>query len=189
LNDVIQDWINNSAGKVGALDELMKLGASDLIYAVPLLLLTLWFIPVRNRALNQRLAFAVFAAALFSLGFASGLGHLYHEARPFVSDSSTKLLVRHSSDNSFPSEHAVFVFSAAGVVVWWHRTLGVALLSAALLVGVARIYVGVHWPLDIVTSAIVGLGVGALCARMVPLLAAPQQRLAQHFPQFLLERP
>jgi undecaprenyl-diphosphatase len=189
VNDVIQDWINDSAGKVGAFDALMKLSANDLVYAVPVLLLMLWFIPATNRALNQRLAFAIFAAVLFSLGLASGLGHLYHEARPFVSDSSTKLLVSHSSDNSFPSEHAVFIFSVAGVVVWWHRKLGLALLWAALLVGVARIYVGVHWPLDIVTSALVGLVVGALCARLVPLLSAPQQRLARHFPRLLLEKP
>jgi undecaprenyl-diphosphatase len=145
--------------------------------------------PGINRSMNQRLAVATFLAAVFSLGLASGLGHLYHEARPFVSDSSTRLLIHHSTDNSFPSEHAVFVFSVGGVVVWWRRTLGMLILSTALVVGIARIYVGVHWPLDILSSAIVGLATGAGLSRLVPVLTTPQRMLARYLPSFLLANP
>src|SRR3954447_21936117 len=124
MNDVIQDWINDHAGHAAILDFLMKRSALDIVYAVPLLLFALWFWPGRQRALNQRIAVATFFSILATLGLATLLGHLYREARPFVSDASTRLLISHSADNSFPSDHAAFAFAVAGVLIWWRRTLG-----------------------------------------------------------------
>jgi undecaprenyl-diphosphatase len=189
MNDTFQDLINGAAGHGMPLDLVMKIGASDLIYLVPALLIGLWFLPAADRSFNQRLAGATFLGAMLSLGVAFGLGQVYHEARPFISDSSTKLLVHHSADNSFPSDHAALAFGVSGALLMRRRALGIVVLVGAVFIGLARIYVGVHWPLDILTSAVIGLATGALISLLVPVLAAPQRWLARLLPPLLITSP
>ncbi len=58
---------------------------------------------------------------------------------------------------TFPSSHATIFFCLAMLVFFFDKKLGSWALLIALLNGVARIYVGVHWPLDIVGGAIFGI--------------------------------
>ena len=189
MNDHIEDLIALPAGHVHALDLLMKLSARDIVYAAPLLLLALWFWPAQDRALNQRVAVVTCIAVGVSLLAAMALGHIHHEARPFVSDADARLLINHSADNSFPSDHAALAFAVAGAIVWWRRGIGLACLGLALLTGVARVYVGVHWPLDILASAVAGVTAGALLTKAVPLLEAPQRWFARLLPAGLASPP
>ncbi len=189
VNDTVQDWINGMAGHSAFLDLVMKISADDIVFALPLFLLALWFWPAGDRALRQRIAVATCLAVALSLLASTLLGHLLHEARPFVSDPSTRQLIGHSADNSFPSEHAAIAFAVAGVAIWWRRTLGGVCLALAVLVGFARVYVGVHWPLDIVASAGMSLLVGAVLAAGLPLLIGPQRRLSRLLPRSLIAEP
>ncbi|HEX5370626.1 MAG TPA: phosphatase PAP2 family protein [Dehalococcoidia bacterium] len=191
MDDSIQDAINGLAGHVGFIDLAMKTSARDIIYLTPLLLLALWFWPVPNsdRALNQRVAAAAFLGVLLGLGFAMLLGSLHNEARPFISDTTTKLLIPHAPDNSFPSDHATAAFALAGAIVWWRKSLGFVLLGVALLIGFSRVYVGVHWPQDVAAAAAAGIVAGAVVALCVPLLAIPQRWFSRMLPPFLLAAP
>lgn len=79
----------------------------------------------------------------------------YHHPRPFDALGFTPLIAE--SGSSFPSGHMTFFFALA-IVVWYvNRRWGVWFLFASALVGVARIYVGVHWPLDILGGAAIGI--------------------------------
>lgn len=191
MNGDIEGWINGLAGHVGFLDKLMELAAKDLIFLAVPLVLALWFWPASTgqRALNQRLAVATTLGALIAVVFAAGLGHLHTAARPFVTDSSTRLLIRHSADNGFPSDHTAFAFGVGGVVIWWKRLLGAVTLLSAALVAFARVYVGVHWPADVVAGAAVGLAAGAIAARCVPWLTEPQRWVSRLLPEVLVARP
>ncbi len=192
MNDSIQDWINGLAGHVKILDLTMKLTAADVIYLAPLLLIALWFWPGSRgeRALNQRVAAGTFFGVLFALGLAALLGMVHPEARPFVTDAPTKLLIHHSADNSFPSDHATLAFALGGTIIWWRRLLGAACLVAAVLVAIARVYVGVHWPSDVAAAAIAGLFAGGLAAFvLVPLLEWPQRWFSRILPSFLIAAP
>lgn len=68
------------------------------------------------------------------------------------------LLVHHGADNSFPSDHASVAFAVAFAVLVFHRRLGILLVAVAIGVGLDRILVGVHYPVDVLTSVFVGLG-------------------------------
>jgi undecaprenyl-diphosphatase len=85
--------------------------------------------------------------------------------RPFNAIADARVLVGMSSSYSFPSNHAVNTAAAALVLgITWRRhpwvSVGVAL--SALSVGYSRVYVGVHYPVDVVTGMALGVTVGGL---------------------------
>lgn len=79
----------------------------------------------------------------------------YHHSRPF--DALGFMPLTPESGASFPSGHAALFFALAMVVFFRNRKWGVWFFIFALLNGIARIYVGVHWPLDIVGGAVTGI--------------------------------
>lgn len=191
MNDAIQDLINGRAGQFDPVDWVMKFAAQDLIFLIVPLLLALWFWRASGieRARNQRAA----ALAVVAVGIALALGtlasQLHYQARPFISDSSTKLLIGHAADNSFPSDHAIVCFALATALTCWKRFLGSAVLAGAFLVGVSRIYVGVHWPGDVAGSATIGVVAGVASAALMPLAVRVQAFMSNYLPDFLLASP
>jgi len=81
---------------------------------------------------------------------------LYFNPRPFVAENFTAL-IPHQSNNGFPSDHTL-LSSAIAMIIWqFNRKKGLILLALALMVGLARVYVGVHHYLDIFTSLIISI--------------------------------
>jgi membrane-associated phospholipid phosphatase len=66
------------------------------------------------------------------------------------------------SSHSFPSGHTVTIFTLAGIIILYFRSLSlrIVIVILAILVGVSRMVVGVHWPSDVFTGAVIGI----LCA-------------------------
>jgi len=66
--------------------------------------------------------------------------------------------------NSFPSGHTATIFTLAGILLSYFRSMALKLLTIlfAFIVGISRISVGVHWPLDVLTGAVLGCAC-ALC--------------------------
>ncbi len=120
----------------------------------------LWLLARPNGSPRLKLATASAAlSALVGLAANVALGELWYHARPFVSHpEQTVLLVKHASDNGFPSDHATVAFAIAFAVLAFSRRLGAVLVLLAAAIALARIFVGVHWPADVATSFLVGLG-------------------------------
>ena len=118
-----------------------------------------WFLARPGGSLRSKLAAAsAGVSAVVALLVNAVLGHLWYHARPFADHpKQTLLLVHHGADNSFPSDHASVAFAVAFAVLVFHRRLGILLLAVAVGVGVDRIFVGVHYPIDVLTSVVVGL--------------------------------
>lgn len=85
------------------------------------------------------------------------------------------LLLPHAADSSFPSDHAAAAFAIAVVLVAVHRRLGSLLLLTAALIGFARVYVGDHYPGDV----LVGAGVGVAAAAVLLFFSWPGQVTAR----------
>lgn len=64
--------------------------------------------------------------------------------------------------NSFPSSHAANMFALATVCFLFHRRWGGIALALASLVAFSRMYVGVHWPSDVLAGSLIGMACGWL---------------------------
>jgi undecaprenyl-diphosphatase len=77
------------------------------------------------------------------------------------------------SDPSFPSGHTLTAFAAAAVIASYHPRLRWPVFALAALVGLSRMYLGVHFWLDVVAGAALGLAVGYGAAALAKRIIAP----------------
>lgn len=108
---------------------------------------------------NRKLGLAILASLAAALAFALVFQGLALRPRP----NAVRLLLPTPGFPSFPSGHAAMAFAAATVVGLYSRQARgwAASLVAATLIGLSRVYLGLHYPSDIVAGAILGAGVGA----------------------------
>lgn len=105
---------------------------------------------------------------------------LYFNPRPFV-DNQFLALIPHQANNGFPSDHTL-LSSAVAMVVWhFNKKFGWFLMSLALLVGLARVYVGVHHYLDIFTSLIISLASVIAIEKTIWLKIKSHHRISSFF--------
>lgn len=109
----------------------------------------------------------VTAGVLSADMLALGLKLLGGRDRPFIADPEQDPLVGTSLDLSFPSGHAATSFAGATLLAWYAPRLTVPLYALAALVAWSRVYVGVHYPLDIVGGAILGAAVAIILLFLV----------------------
>lgn len=88
--------------------------------------------------------------------------------RPFVANPDQDPLVRTRLDVSFPSGHAAMSFAAAVVLARFvPRRLAPLLFVLAALIAWSRVYVGVHYPTDVLAGALLGTAVGLTAPRLL----------------------
>jgi undecaprenyl-diphosphatase len=112
------------------------------------------------------------------------LGKVTYQARPFVVLHFTPLYP-HTPNNSFPSSLTAFVAVAAviGLLAWGRR--GLIFVAGVVVVGFGCVYVGVHYPSDVVVGAALGSACGALAwlitggRPVAKVLNAVERRLPQ----------
>ena len=189
IDETLFLWINGFAGKLPLLDEFLKGIANDYFFIVSscLVLLALWFgtREAHQREENQK---AVIGASV-SLGIASGIVRIfnlfYFSPRPFT-ELPTKLLFYQPTDSSFPSHSTAIVFAIAVAILLADRKAGAFLLFLAGLLGFSRIYVGIHYPSDVLGGAAIGALTAFLVFRLIRLLEPWPSRLLGLIRRFYL---
>lgn len=89
------------------------------------------------------------------------LKNLVARVRPYVAIKGLEPITHLPSDYSFPSGHTGIAFALASVIFFkCPRKIGVPALLLAALIGFTRLYLGVHYPTDVIAGAAVGMLTG-----------------------------
>lgn len=143
-------------------------------------------VAVGRRRGAPTLAAALWAglSTLVAVGLNQPLVHAFGRARPYAALRHVSLLGTPSVDGSFPSDHATLAGAALVGLLLVDRRLGLAATAAGLLLAATRVYVGAHYPGDVLAGLVVGgvvAGLGWLVLRrpltaLVELLARTRLR-------------
>ena len=137
---------------------LSVLGVGGLIWLAIAAVMASWFPRLRPPAW-QVLVAVLLAQAVVDWGVKPLIGR----PRPFVIDAASRVVGYQPPTYSFPSGHSASSFAGATVLAFAlprRRARWLWLLAA--LVAASRIYIGVHYPLDVVVGALLGVAVGVL---------------------------
>jgi undecaprenyl-diphosphatase len=172
LNGQLFDSINDLAGHVSLADHAMTWAAQYAIFAIAAIVALSWFVRTGNSADRRIAVYTAIAAAAVGVLISQAIPHVYVHQRPFVlRHSDIVLLLDHSADPSFPSEHSTAAFAMAAGIGVYRQRLGVALLALAALVAFSRVYVGVHYPADVAAGAAIGIIIALALRFARPALA------------------
>lgn len=165
--------INASAGLGGWPLWLARALAEDVIYLVPLVMAWGWLRGDRGARVEL---LRMVVAAMVALMLAQVVAHLWPQPRPFAMHLGHQYLA-HSADPGMPSDHVTVFWSLALAALSTRRfdIYALPLLSLGLLVGWSRVFLGVHFPFDILAALPVAAAAALIEYRLrrpfAPLLA------------------
>lgn len=148
---------------INASDHASKLFISFAIFCANYLAFLPIIVLIIGGAINKSyrlLIIKIVITLIVALGITFLIRHLIYSPRPFALDIGTNYLY-HDKTSSFPSQHAVFVWGICCTIYFNYQSQLKSLLYlctiVALLVCWSRIYLGIHWPIDIVTGFLLSL--------------------------------
>lgn len=155
--------INGLAGKWIWLDTLGIFFAEYFEYILVLCLFL--FLLKSFKKYWQMIAQAIFACVISRLVFTEIIRLFAPRPRPFVENQISQL-INHASTPAFPSGHAAFYFAISTVIYFYNKKAGYFFFLASFLICLGRVFCGIHWPLDILAGAIVGIFSGCLIIKI-----------------------
>lgn len=147
------NFINNKVQQYPLIDNVMIIFAEYVQYAFGILIILLW---IKNKTNYRVIAFQTLFAIILAYSINRIVEIFIYRERPFISHS-IKQLVDHTANSSFPSDHATAAIVIATTLwlsayrskyIWFILALGVAF---------SRVWVGVHYPLDVIAGIVHGI--------------------------------
>ncbi len=150
------------------IDNFMVLLAEISVFVVPSVMAYLWLQDSKGREDSLLTGSAVFTGIAFT--YFMGLFYAHHQ--PFT---AYETIVAGQPNNAFPSQHTALAFSAFWTLLWRSRKrLSAVVGFSGLLAGFARVYVGFHYPVDILGGVFCGL-VGLSAAYILSKTSLPEK--------------
>lgn len=105
------------------------------------------------------------------------LKELVNRPRPYETIDAVRLLLPPQAETSFPSGHSATAFGSAFVLVIREKAwIRYSALTAAILMAFSRVYVGVHYPIDIIVGSLVGTIVASLVCLSAQAIIKQKQK-------------
>lgn len=167
MNEAAFNFINDFAGRSSVFDGVgifLADGFSAIIVLAAVAFI-IWKFPAGQRW--RILALAIVSAVVARLGIVEPIRHIYFHPRPFAELEGVRQLMSYDGNvSSFPSGHAAFFFALATVIWFYNHKAGYVFLTLAFFNSLARVFVGIHWPLDILAGFVVGILVAAALSKI-----------------------
>lgn len=126
--------------------------ARDLVYIIPVTIVVLFCIHGTRKA-SIAILLTILCACLLAQIISYGIFH----PRPFMVPLGHNYLF-HEAETSFPSNHGSAIFSFAfASYLWFKRWFGLLMIAVGCAIAWARVYLGVHFPFDMIGAMIVSL--------------------------------
>ena len=174
INQTLFAMINAPETASTAMITAATLAAEGLLYLVAVAMVLGW---VRGNDALRRALFSAGLAAVFGLVLNAIIRAFWFHPRPFAAGFGQQFL-EHSPDASFPSDHGTILFSIALALLLSKSRFGPVTLVMALATAWARIYLGVHWPLDMLGAFAVAMVAAPLASTLFPRPVAAGYALA-----------
>ena len=159
MNETLFHIINSLAGQNYYVDQVLIFASN--VFGYILIGGLLFFLAFHeDKKKGARDVFVILAAAVVAYILSKLIKYSILSPRPFEVLSDAHVLYTHGGGDSMPSGHATFYMALASSLFFYHKKIALAYFLGALIIGGARVAVGVHWPLDVLAGFIIGGFVG-----------------------------
>lgn len=134
-------------GRSRILDQSMIFAAAPLIY---LALLFVFFLGLKGEIREKKAFLLIILALPIAVLLIKTIHLFFFEPRPFVTFNFAPIVMEAANNASFPSRHTTFAAVLAFAFTYFKSKWSPLLLLLMLWIGLSRVYVGVHYPLDII---------------------------------------
>jgi undecaprenyl-diphosphatase len=154
-------YFNNWAGKSAVFDRVMVFLGYYLVFIFPIGLAVYFLLKIKEKKSKLIILSSVISGLAAPFVFNEIIRTIYYRERPYVVHIVTKLWEK-GPEASFPSNHTAALVAIGMAIYFYNRKLGMAVIASGIIVGLARVVAGIHYPGDILGGIVVGLFTGWL---------------------------
>ncbi|CAH0313974.1 undecaprenyl-diphosphatase [Peribacillus simplex] len=174
MNSKLFRMINNLGKQYTDLNPFFVFIAEYMIFFLVLAVLMFLF---SRRNKNRIMVICAFITLVISELLAKIAGQFHSNNQPFAELPNVNRLVEKAVNNSFPSDHTIIFFSFCITFWLFKRGWGILWVILAVLVGISRIWIGVHYPADVLVGAIISIVSATIVYKIVLKLSLTKKFL------------
>ncbi|GAB1787064.1 undecaprenyl-diphosphatase [Priestia megaterium] len=146
--------INDLGKEYTYLNNFFIFMAEYMVFVLAFIALIFWF---TRREENRMMIISATISFILAEMMGKIAGTLHSNNQPFAELSNVNKLIEKAVDNSFPSDHTILFFAFCMTFFMYQKRWRYIWIMLALVVGISRIWVGVHYPADVIVGAIISI--------------------------------